>query len=56
MKNIILIFALTIGVLGYSQQDFLKKEMVSIKAISITYYNQKLYIDLKNNNPIHFQI
>lgn len=56
MKNIILIFALTISVLGYSQQDIQKKEVVSTDAISIMYDNQKLYIYQRNNKPIHFQI
>lgn len=56
MKNIILISALTMFLFGHSLQDYQKKEIVSIDAISIIYDNQKLYIDIKNNNPIHFQI
>lgn len=56
MKNIILIFALTISILGYSQQGSQKKEIVSIDAISILYDNQRLYLDQRNNKPIHFQI
>lgn len=56
MKNIILIFTLTISILVHSRQGSQKKEILSIDAISIIYDNQKLYIDLKNTNPIHFQI
>lgn len=56
MKNLILIFALTISALGYSQHNFQKKKIVSTDAISITYDNQRLYISQKNNKPLHFQI
>ena len=56
MKNIIVIFSLTINVLVYSQQNFHSKEIVSTDAISITYDNQRLYIVQKTNKPIHFQI
>jgi hypothetical protein len=56
MKIIILFFALTVCILGYSQKYCPKKEVLSIDAISITYAKQKLYIDLKNSDPIHFQI
>lgn len=56
MKNIILIFALTISVFGYSQQDFQKKEIISTDAISILYDNQRLFIDQRNNKRIHFEI
>jgi hypothetical protein len=56
MKNIILIFALTISVFGYSQKDFQKKEIISTDAISILYDNQRLFIDQRNNNWIHFEI
>lgn len=56
MKNIILFFTLTICLLGYSQNYYQKKEILSIDAISMIYDNQKLYINLKNTNPIHFQI
>lgn len=56
MKNIILIFALTIIVFKYTQQDFQKKEIISTDAISILYDNQRLFIDQRNNNRIHFEI
>ena len=56
MKNIILIFTLAICALGHSQQGAQKKEIISIDALSILYENQRLYIDQKNNKPIHFQI
>lgn len=56
MKTIILFFALTVCVLGYSQKDFQKKEIISTDAISILYDNQRLVIDQRNNNRIHFEI
>lgn len=54
MKNIILILA--ICAFGYPQKEHQKKEIVSIDAMSITYDNKKLYIDVKNKNLVHFQI
>lgn len=56
MKNIILFLALIICKLGYSQNYYQKKEILTLNAISFIIDDQRLYIDIKNTKPIHFQI
>lgn len=56
IKNIFLILALAININIHSQEDFQKKEIISTDDITILHDHQKIYIDQKNNKPIHFQI
>jgi hypothetical protein len=56
MKRIILIFVLLILTRSYSQNNSQKRELLLIDGISILSDNVRLYVNVKTNKPVHFQI
>jgi len=41
---------------GLSQKYYSKRELISIKEISIAYISPRLYINVKTTKPLHFQL